>query len=350
MSGSEIALFSLSKFQLKQLRDRFRSSHKTIKKLLADPPGVLLTLLITNEVVNIAISSIITSSVARSHDGELTAWIRDHWLATAPDWFLDIALSALIASPVILLLCEITPKVIGARLNTLVAPGVANPLLLVYRALSPVRFLARTIQSLFTRWTPKRDAAKGDSDKKLKEEDFLSIVEAAHREGAIQETELQLIRNVFELDDTPVKEVATPITKVFSLPSVTTLDRAADILRSEGKKHKYSRVPVYGRTKSDIVGILYSKDLLIAKLEKEDPKTLISEMMWKPFVVSETMRLNSVFRRMRKQRTHMAIVTNEYGSAVGVVTLSDVLEALLDELLMDEAKPKRAPAAKAEAR
>jgi len=343
MSSSEIALFSLSKYQLKSVKERFKSSHKVIKKLLADPQGVLITVLIGNEVVNVAISTLIASSLSENPDDAFVRYFRYGLLKSVPDWAFEVVLGLLITSPILLLACEITPKILAARANTIIAPMAAFPFHAFYRAMTPMRYVVRKIQAGLSRLLSLGIHARARDDRpglpegqKIREEDFLSLVEEAHKEGDVQATELELIRNVFDLDDTPVAEISTPLYRVFTLPQTTTLAQALNAMKDEARSQKYSRIPVTGKNKTDITGVLYSKDLLVAKLEKEDPSTPIANLCWKPFFISETTRLNSVFRKMKKQRVHMAITTNDRGIPVGIVTMNDLLEVMLDELMTDE--------------
>jgi CBS domain containing-hemolysin-like protein len=238
----------------------------------------------------------------------------------------------------LLLFCEVTPKIIAARVNTLIAPAVATPLGALYRIMTPIRFGIRLVEHAVKTLMPgtQGEGPLISTAAKLREEDFLSLVEEAQKEGTIQSMELGLIRNVFDLDDTPVSEVATPLSRVFMLPQTTTIQQALSFMKEGASGQRYSRVPVIGKNRQEVVGILYSKDLLVARHEKADPTTPISELMWKPFTVSAKTQLNSLFRKMKRQRTHLAIVTNPAGIPIGIVTLNDLLEALLDELLIDE--------------
>lgn len=340
MSSSEIALFSLSKFQLKLIRDRFRNSYRIVKKLSGDPAGVLITILVTNEIVNIGLSTLISSNISRSENSPFIQSFRHGLSAFMPSWASDVLLGTLITAPIMLFACEITPKVVAARTNTVIAPMTSSPLYFVYRIMTPIRWVLRKIidgitAPIRTR-TPDLDAAMANSANRLKEADFLSIVEEAQKEGSVQEHEVELIRNVFELDDTPILEIATPISRVFSLPATTSISQALNAVRDERQGQKFSRVPVYGKGKSDIVGVLYSKDLLVAKLEKEDPSTPVSTIMWRPFAVNETARINTVFKRMKKQRTHMAIIVNAKNQAIGLVTMNDILDVLVEELIDEQ--------------
>jgi putative hemolysin len=341
LSSAEIALFSLSKYQLKMIRDRFRNAHRIIKRLLSDPSGVLITTLILNEVMNISLSTLIVEAVAGY---DLKHFIQIFPLLESgniPEWALEMFFSTLITTPVVLIFCEITPKVVAARANTIVAPFTSPLLSFLYYLITPLRLSIQFILKSLAFFVPGRKKGPLLSNivaKKINEEDFLVIAEEAHKEGNIQSSELGLIRNVFELDDTAVVEITTPLSRVFTLASHTKIHDAISQVRNQAKGKSFSRVPVTGKSKNDIVGILYSKDLLISKMNREELQQPISTITWKPYTISQNTRLNAVFRRMKKQRTHMAIVTNERGQPIGIVTMHDVLEALLDELLSKEKK------------
>src|SRR5690242_4838953 len=111
ISASETALFSLTRFQLRFLKENFRSVYRKIKKLLSDPGGLLITLLMVNEILNIALSALITKAVSRGHTSVPS------YLGNFPSWAFEVILGLLITAPIILFLCEITPKVIGAKAN-----------------------------------------------------------------------------------------------------------------------------------------------------------------------------------------------------------------------------------------
>ena len=216
--------------------------------------------------------------------------------------------------------------------------AMVGPLSLLYLALAPLRWAIRIVERTVKKIMPgtRGEGPMISTSAKLREEDFINLVEEAQKEGTIQSTELGLIRNVFDLDDTPVSEIATPLSRVFMLPQTTTIQQALSSMKEGSSGQRYSRIPVYGKNRQEVVGILYSKDLLVARHEREDPTTPISELMWKPFTVSAQTQLNSLFRKMKRQRTHLAIVSGSQGAPIGIVTMNDVLEAILDELLIPE--------------
>jgi putative hemolysin len=173
----------------------------------------------------------------------------------------------------------------------------------------------------------------------LKEQEFLYLLEEGHREGAIRASELELIRNVFELDDTAVSEIYTPIAQVATIPAGITGREA--LQRFKGKR--YSRVPVVDATAHKVIGILFTKDLLFQKMNPIELNHPIDAIVHRPLIVAPSTRLNVVFRRMREMRAHMAVVETKPGHAVGVVTMHDVLDAIFEELFVEEDGPPGSP-------
>ena len=352
ISGSEVAIFSLSRFQLRALRERFKPSWRLIRKLLAQPGGLLTTLLVTNELVNISLSTLIAEAVNDGWEGAekggagFFSRLIDARLSlfpNLPEWLFQLIIGALLTTPILLILCEATPKVIAARANLVIALIAAKPLAWLHKVMVPARVVLSRILRLVD-WVlgsrkPRSDQERaaeeaGHSGQKLKEEDFLSMVEQGHAEGAIQTEELELIRKVFELDDQRVEDITTPLSQIKSLPSQLSVQDALGIMRHGTP---FSRLPVYqAGSPNRIIGVLYSKDLLIARLDPELGKESIQVMMRKPFTVSAQVKLGTLFRRFKQSQTHMAVVENPDGTALGVVTMTDVLEALFDDFLDTE--------------
>jgi len=337
MSSSEIALFSLSRFQLRSLKERFRTAHRKIKRLLTDPGGLLVTILIVNEIVNISLSTIVTHAISRgwtNNTGTL-AFLRNSMATHLPDWALQTLVGTLLTAPIVLFLGEVTPKAIGVKANQIVAPMNVGPLTWIYTAFKPVRFVLRHFIAFATEKTQQnkctQSSEKNPSEAILKEEEFLSMVEEGHKEGTIQQSELELIKNVFELDDRTVTDVFTPLSKVYSLPVTTPLKTALTAM----KGRRFSRVPIYGANRKQIVGVIYSKDLLLSTLTPE-PSGTVATLMRKPITVSPSLRLNALFRRLKQYRTHMAVVELTPGESLGVVTMSDVLDALFEDVVDDD--------------
>lgn len=330
LSSSEVALFSLSRFQLRELKANLRPAiHRNIKRLLGDPGGLLITILVFNEIVNISLSTIVADVIVRSGISE------NPLLSHVPSWLIHTLLGTLITAPIVLFLCEVTPKVVAAKANQLIATLTSGPLSLVYDGFKPVRTLLAQLVMIISQMVSRStnpEVTSNDKDTKLKESDFLLMVEEGHKEGAIHRSELDLIKNVFDLDDTIVEDIFKPMSRVFSIPSSMNLKTALGTVRAQ----KYSRIPVIGPNQL-VLGVIYSKDLLRMKLEPEFGNTPVSNIVRKPLVVSPTLRLNSLFRKFKQERNHMAIVVSATGEPLGIVTMSDVLNALFEDILEGKA-------------
>ena len=336
LSAAEISVFSLSRFQIRSIKENFRPAHRKLKKILQDPSGLLITILLLNEILNISISTIITESVSQSS-------IELHSLmGSIPHWLIDTVLGVLIATPLILIVCDITPKVVGARLNQFMSMMTIGHLYFLYNTLKPVRYFIQGGVTLFSKVLLRlqsnpmqaTDSHSTSGEKVLKESEFLLMLEEGHREGSIEQSELELIRNVFDLDNTTIEEVATPLSQVRTIFSHTPLKDALQEMRAQ----KYSRIPVTSAHRKDIVGILYTKDLLRIKSQPELNQQTVASMMRKPFFVRPSLKMSSLFRKFKLQKIHMAIVKEPDGPVLGIITMNDILDTLFEDILTEKQK------------
>lgn len=347
LSSSEIALFSLSRFQLRYLRDHFSTAHKRIKRLLSDTSGLLITILVTNEVVNISLSTLITNSINRNWEDQnlFTSLLPQSFIDTLPHWALQTFAGLLVTTPIILFFCEITPKVTAARVNQLIAPMTSRPLLFAYIALKPLRlvlqgFIRFTSRLLGNQHPNSSDSLTWDS---LKEEEFLMILEEGHKEGMIQGNELELIKNIFSLDDILVSDICTPLSQIYCLPSNLSVGEAYQLL----KRRRQYRTPIFQKNRNHIVGILYTKDLILGdsaadqtrsrSKEKQRNELKISEVMRKPFSIHPKTNISRLLRSLRQNKIYYATVVDDSGSTIGIVTIDDILEEIFDDMFEDQA-------------
>lgn len=326
LSSSEIALFSLSRFEQRTIRDTHKEAYRLIKKLLSDPGGLLITVLIGNELVNISLAAITTGLVTQIISEEH----RPSWASDWPLWLLHTFWGILITTPIVLLFCEITPKAVATRANQVVARTFVYPLYYLYIAFSPFRWVLRTLGS-----TSKKGGYFGSAKEEapvVRESEFLTLVEEGHRTGAIHETEVDLIKNVIELDSTEAIEVATPLARINTLPQTATLGQA---LQSRLKTQQI-RIPITGKSTNQIVGILHTKDLLRAKLNPDMQSLPVSTVMRKPYFIPPNIPIQTVFRRMKANQLHVAVVTNPSDEALAILSMDDILDELFDDLLEEE--------------
>ena len=317
LSASEVALLSLSKFQLRTLKDTLRSSYIRIRRLISDPPGLLLTLLVFNEVVNVSLSTLITRMV--SHNEQLNSLKS----LPIPQWMAISLAGIIITTPIILIFCEIIPKVIGIRLNQIIASFNSAVIYLAYSVFAPIRFILRIGIHLFTN---RAQTNKATDELQIKEEEFIQLAEEGLRQGDIKRSELDLIRNVFELDDRKVKEILTPLRSVYSIHKDTAIKQAISFIQQK----IHNRIPVFDQSRSHIIGILYAKDLMIHQVVQNPSHKTVRDVMEKPVYVPEDMQLNTLFRNLKNQKTHMAVVRDKNHRAIGIVTMHDLLEEIFE--------------------
>ena len=167
-------------------------------------------------------------------------------------------------------------------------------------------------------------------DEETIEEEIRTIVTEGHREGMLEEEAREMIEGVIELGDADVSEIMTPRTDMHTLQ----VDSPWEQVIADAIETGHTRIPVYDKNRDDIVGILYSKDLL-PELATSDPesRTPLREILRKPVFVPETMPLDDLLQMFQKMRTHIAVVLDEYGGVAGLVTIEDVLEEIVGEIV-----------------
>ncbi len=159
------------------------------------------------------------------------------------------------------------------------------------------------------------------------EEEMLRLMELEETEGDLEEDERKMIRGVFGLEDTTVREIMTPRPDIVALPAEATLQDAVRLITEKG----FSRIPVYETNVDSITGILYAKDLM-RDLADGKRDTKLREICRQPFFVPDSKRVDDLLTDMRKQRVHMAVVVDEYGGTAGVATIEDLLEEIVGEI------------------
>jgi CBS domain containing-hemolysin-like protein len=174
----------------------------------------------------------------------------------------------------------------------------------------------------------------------VSEEDIRSMAEVGHEEGAIEEEEKELIHSIFEFGDTLVREVMVPRPDMACVPMEADLKAVLDLILKRG----YSRIPAYREELDNIVGVVYAKDVL-RHLHAGKEHVPLDKIMREPFFVPETKRVSELLRDMQRRRVHIAIVTDEYGSVAGLVTIEDLLEEIVGEIAdeYDREEPQLEP-------
>ncbi len=302
-SGTETAFTSISFIQVKEM-ETSRIKRKRVAAKLAKQPDILLTtILIGNNLVNIAASALTTTMVIIYYGSYAVGY------ATG------------LLTLIILIFAEITPKQIAIIHNVWIASHMAYPILLLSYILYPlvqlVNLISKRIASLFSKTQHQKISLQG----------ILHVVNIAEDQGVVENYETELVRSVFRFDNIHVRTIMTHRTEI------TSIDGNAEVGAVFGDvvKSGHSRIPVYIKHPEEICGILLVRDLL--KAIADDKSTLrIRDIMETPLFVSENKKVHEMFFLFKSQKLHMAVVLDEYGGLAGVVTLEDVMEVLFGEL------------------
>lgn len=306
-SMAETAFFSLSKVNLRELEQRSPRTFARIRHLLEQPARLVATALIGNECANVLVSNIL----AEYYNRHFSSWI----VVTAVNLFT--------ALPLIVFFGEITPKVIAAQRSVTVAKLTAPFVWLSFRLFFPLRVLVEGVVNGISRIFGIRAPEIGVLD----ETDFLGIIEDSKSSGAIGESEKELIENIFELDDDKANDISTPIGEYFT---VHRGDKVMNVIPMV-KDNAIYRTPVLGDFPNEVVGVLYTKDL-VAYAHREQDETPVEQLMKEPVFVEPDMPLEKVFKRLRQRRVHIAFLATDEKTVTGVITMEDILEHIFGEI------------------
>jgi len=310
-SGTEIAYTSLSKLRIKKESENPKGAQKLVLFIYNHYDYALSTLLIGNNLVNIGATSLATVlavNLAQSFQGRISD---------------DEASSivTVVMTILILIVGEITPKMIARRCNDTIAKWAAYPLMLLMILLFPAVWLTNCVVKLFALLWKKEEQGVT-----ITEEEFENILDTAEDEGIIDESETELLQSALEFTDLDAGDILTPRIDVVGFEIHENLDQVLNIIHET----QFSRYPVYERTIDHVVGILYVKHLLKELVEKKAVR--LQDLMLEPVVVPKSMKLNAIMDEFRRSQIHMAIVADEYGGISGIVTMEDVLEQLVGEI------------------
>ncbi|CAN5631267.1 hemolysin family protein [soil metagenome] len=310
-SGAEIALFSLGEARVRSLVEEGRRGAQALADLKSNPERLLVTILIGNNIVNIGAASLAT--------------------ALALDVFGNqgVAYATGVMTLLILIFGEITPKGFSSVNNVQVGLAVAPVVHLLSRVLYP---MVLPLEAL-TRWFLRRSARVGAPS--VTEGEIREMTAIGHREGSIDEHERQIIERAFWLDEKRAWDIMTPRVDIFAWPATRTLAEIADELNTV----RHSRIPVFRETIDDLVGVLYTRDAYQA-LVSGQRDIQIGELVREPLFVPGSVPLTRLLGKFQTSRVHIGVVIDEYGGTDGLVTLEDILEELVGEIV-DETDVER---------
>ncbi|OIO25674.1 hypothetical protein AUJ14_03590 [Candidatus Micrarchaeota archaeon CG1_02_55_22] len=309
-SGTEAALLSVSKIRARALVQEKRWGAKALLDLKDNQSRAIITVLIGNNLVNIAASVLATIIATQVYQ------------SLGIDAATGLGVATGIMTLVVLVFGEVLPKTIATAHSTSFALAMAKPLRFLQKLLWPVVWFLEK----FSRWMLSL-LGSTQSSPLVTEEDIKSMLQAGVEEHVLEKNEQNLMLAALDFNDTPVWEVMVPRARMVTLPRSMTVAAA---LRS-APKSRYSRFPIYGVSRDDIVGVVHIKDLIRAHAE-DGGKRHVDAIMRRPLFVSREQRVSGLFKDFQKRRMHLAIVVDEFGGVEGLVTLEDLFEELVGDI------------------
>lgn len=301
-SSSETAYSSLNRIRIMKMSEAGDKRATIVLELLNDFDRFLSAVLIGNNIVNIASSSIATL------------------LFVAYFGNIGVTLSTVVMTIVVLTFAEISPKTIAKESPEYFAVLFARPLKLLMVLVYPLTLFFSGIKKLLVLLLPRKDMGPS-----ITEEELLTLVEEAVQEGSIDEEDEILIKNVVEFNDLEVQDIFTPRLEIISVNNKKTLEEISDIFRETG----LSRLPYYEQSIDEVLGVLNQKDFYYDVLVGEKK---LSEVVKPVLYIPKSMRISELMKKFQIEQCHIAIVVDEYGGTEGLVTLEDVVEELVGEI------------------
>jgi len=304
-SSAETAFTSVNKIRIKTMADEGSKRAALVYRLIENNAKFLSTILIGNNIVNIAASSL-TTTLAINLFGNSA-----------------VGIAAGILTLLVLIFGEITPKTMASihseKMSLIYAPFI-NFLMIV---LTPVTFIVSKLARFFM-FLFRIDPDKSSSH--MTESELLTIVDASAQDGVIESEEQEMITNVVDFGDTLAKDIMVPAINMSCVEDTISYDELISVFKSD----QYSRMPVYHETRDNIVGIIWAKDLLV-KYNVSKPFS-VKDYMREPFFTYEFKKTADLMSELKNKYKSMAIVLDEYGTTAGLITIEDLIEEIVGEI------------------
>jgi len=304
-SSAEVALISMTRAKARTLVNEGKPGAAAVAALKESPEHLLITILIGNNIVNIAAAAIATAIAIRIFGS------------------LGVGIATGVVVIVLLVFGEIGPKIYAARASDSYALFVAPIILFLSRILTPFIWVVERV-------SPTLGIGWENTEPAVTEEEIKEWIDVGKEEGTIEQGEQDMLYSVLEFGDTPAREIMTPRVDVVLVEDTSSIDDAIRIFNETG----FSRIPVYHEQIDNITGILNVKDVFSAMVSQRKGLS-IKEIMYNPTFVPETKKIDDLLKELQVHRVQIAIVIDEYSSFAGIVTVEDILEELVGDI-MDE--------------
>ncbi len=303
-SSAETALMACNKIRMKNLAEDGNKKAAKVLQVTENQPKMLSAILIGNNLVNLSASALATVFATNTFGSGA------------------VGLSTGILTLLVLLFGEITPKGIASQKSDDIALAYAGYVYFLMQILTPVIYcinlLSQGVQRLLRIDLSKKQDA-------ITEEELRTLVDMGHEEGVIETDEKKMITNVFDFGDQVAKDIMIPRVEMTCVDVETDFQEVLEIFRKE----RYTRMPVYEEDTDNIIGILNIKDVF---LKGQERNFSLRSLMRQPLFTFELKKVSKLLNEMRKSSSNVAIVLNEYGSCVGMITLEDMLEEIVGDI------------------
>lgn len=296
---AESALFSLSKWQSRQLAERSSLTGQLVGRLLAEPQHLLATIVLGNTVANASILAI-------------TLWVVPWGI-----WLWAVVLPALLI--LLLVGCEVAPKTLAVRSPEVWALRVARPMHFLQRFTGPFRRVAQWLDTTILEVSVPKSARRQTV---MSDEEYQELLELAYQQGTLAHSEKEIILEIIGLDRQTAKDVMKPRTQMAAISDDLSLEE----MIAAARKFKHSRLPMYDETPDTIVGVLNARALLL------DPQMDLADAIEFPSFVPESMNLLQLLKSLQRQQRGLAIVLDEFGGTAGIVTMQNIVEEIVGEI------------------
>ena len=306
-SGSETALTAISRMKVQLRAEQGDRMSQKLLVLIDKPDRMITTILIGNNIVNILMPTLLTI------------------IAINYSW--DIAIATTVLTVIIIIFGEVLPKTIAVTFSDRIAYTVAPIIAFLVQILRPVTFLIAKFTNVFIRII-SNGAVK---EATLTKEELRTMVDIASTEGTFEEDESERLKGVLDFPNKDVEDVLeTHRTEIVGIPTNATYEEARDIIL----EHYYTRYPVFEESMDHIVGMFYTKTLIEWSME---PTLELHEIIDRdPLFVVQSISVEKVFKQMLVNKKHMAIVLDEYGGTLGIITHEDIIEEMIGQEIEDE--------------
>ncbi|MCZ6776116.1 MAG: hemolysin family protein [Ignavibacteria bacterium] len=320
-SASEVAVLSTRKSRMRELADGGNKKASIVSNFQTNPEQFLATIHV-GVIVSLSLASGLGGIVGFQHLAPTLQESQTRWVSEGRNW-ISLGIIVLSISFLVVVFGELVPKSLALRLAEDVALRVASPVLFLSTLFRyPVKLLTFT-SNIFLALFKDRTTF---TESRISEEEFKLMLEEGTKTGVIDKTEHELIESIFEFTDTTAKEVMIPRPDVVALDIKARREEIIKIVLEEG----YSRMPVYRETIDNIVGVVYTKDLL-GLMEHRD-LILLHDVIRPAYFVPETKKISQLLRELQQQKLHMALVVDEFGGTEGIITMEDILEEIVGEI------------------